>query len=224
MSTNRPFNNSQSHRIDARPRNVGYDENGRRVVGLTSAQMSAGMRPSSLQNGLNGISSLPPRPTRQGNVQAAMQDGTFDAKRQAYNDAAQDHGGYMDTQGNISGATNSATASAQPMDENSVRALSDYRQRGIIGHDADGAIYEKSRARIATDARGTKTLTSPDNTRTGWSARVAPGTKVGDPVLAAENAALRARQANKGFSKEAATDAYAQRRSKFDIGKPPLKP
>lgn len=75
---NRDLNTSmrRSGRIGG-VRNVGMDASGRRVAMPTSAQIGAGTAPRSFYQSM--------APTREGRVRASMLDGTFGAKRAAFN-------------------------------------------------------------------------------------------------------------------------------------------
>jgi hypothetical protein len=67
-----------------------------RLVAEDAARIAA--KPSRTQAGLPTVS---PPPTRQGNILASRADGTFEAKRAAYNQAGQATGHSMDEAGNI---------------------------------------------------------------------------------------------------------------------------
>lgn len=86
-------------------RNTSTDAMGRRVAMPTSAQISGGTAPASFYRSQ--------APTRADNVRASMLDGTFGAKRAAFN--AGSKGSQMDAYGNIiPGASSPPPAPAAP--------------------------------------------------------------------------------------------------------------
>ncbi len=99
------------------------------------------------------------------------------------------------------------------------RAYMDNKHMGITGRDADGVRFD-SGAHIIPGAGGSKSLVSPHGS--GSVTFLPQGQRASDPVLAAEIAATKARQAQGTFTPAPATPGYAARAGGLKMPTPPV--